>query len=95
MHPGELYSTHFIAQNLTGRALVAQAVPSIAPGTAARHFRKTECFCFTPQAFKPHEERELTVALHRRRRRFPADIETLSLAYTFYDRPRNRRIRRS
>jgi len=86
VHPGELYVTHFHAQNLTGRALVAQAVPSIAPGIAARHFRKTECFCFTQQAFEPHESRELKVAFMVAPD-LPADLDTLTLSYTFFTAP--------
>jgi cytochrome c oxidase assembly protein subunit 11 len=86
VHPGELYVTHFHAQNLTGRALVAQAVPSIAPGTAARYFRKTECFCFTQQAFDPHESRELKVAFMVAPD-LPADVDTLALSYTFFTAP--------
>lgn len=86
VHPGELYVTHFHARNLTGRALVAQAVPSIAPGTAARHFRKTECFCFTQQAFEPHETRSLKVAFMVAPD-LPTDVDTLSLSYTFFTAP--------
>src|SRR4029077_7296879 len=83
VHPGELNVTHFRAENLTGRALVAQAVPSIAPGLAARHFRKTECFCFTQQAFEPHESRELKVAFMVASD-LPEQIDTLTLSYTFF-----------
>ena len=69
-------------------ALVAQAVPSIAPGTAARYFRKTECFCFTQQAFEPHESRELKVAFMVAPD-LPADIDTLTLSYTFFTAPQS------
>jgi cytochrome c oxidase assembly protein subunit 11 len=84
IHPGQLYTADFIAKNLTGRDTVAQAVPSMAPTKVAPYFHKTECFCFTPQSFKRGEERALPV-------RFvvdpaiPADIDRITLAYTFYD----------
>jgi cytochrome c oxidase assembly protein subunit 11 len=84
VHPGQLYTADFIAKNLTGRDTTAQAVPAIAPTKAAPYFHKTECFCFTPQAFKQGEERALPV-------RFvidpaiPAYVDRLTLAYTFYD----------
>jgi cytochrome c oxidase assembly protein subunit 11 len=84
IHPGQLYTADFIAKNLTGRDTVAQAIPSMAPTKVAPFFHKTECFCFTPQAFKLGEERALPV-------RFvvdpaiPADIDRITLAYTFYD----------
>ena len=86
VHPGELYVTHFRARNLTARELVAQAVPSVAPGVAARYFRKTECFCFTKQEFAPHESRELKVAF-RVEPELPEDVDTLTLSYTFFTAP--------
>ena len=84
IHPGQLYSANFLAHNLTGRSIVAQAVPNIEPGKAAAYFHKTECFCFTPQSFKVNEERALPV-------RFivdpalPSYVDRITLAYTFYD----------
>jgi cytochrome c oxidase assembly protein subunit 11 len=84
VHPGQLYTADFIAKNLMGRDTSAQAVPAISPTRVAAYFHKTECFCFVPQAFKTNEERALPV-------RFvidpdiPADIDRLTLAYTFYD----------
>ena len=83
VHPGELYVTHFRARNLTGRELVAQAVPSVAPGAAARYFRKTESFCFTTQQFAPHEDRELKVAFMVEPE-LPEYVDTLTLSYTFF-----------
>jgi cytochrome c oxidase assembly protein subunit 11 len=83
LHPGELYVAHYRARNLTGSPLVAQAVPSVAPGAAAAHLRKSECFCFTEQSFEPHEERDLTVAFTVSPE-LPAHVDRMSLAYTFY-----------
>ena len=84
VHPGELYLTHFYAHNLTGHGTVAQAVPDISPSKAAAFFRKTECFCFSPQHFSVNQERVMPV-------RFfvdpalPKYIDRLTLTYTFYD----------
>jgi cytochrome c oxidase assembly protein subunit 11 len=84
IHPGKLYDTRFYAKNLTAAASVAQAVPSISPGEAAKYFHKTECFCFSPQAFAVGEGRELPV-------RFivdpslPANMDRITLAYAFFD----------
>jgi cytochrome c oxidase assembly protein subunit 11 len=83
VHPGQLYETHFRARNLTGATLVAQAVPSVAPGPAARYFNKAECFCFTSQEFAPHEERELKLAFIVASE-LPAHVDTLSLSYTYF-----------
>jgi cytochrome c oxidase assembly protein subunit 11 len=84
VHPGQLYTAHFYARNLTGRDTVAQAVPNIAPSEVAAYFHKTECFCFAPQHFRLNEARALPV-------RFiidpalPEHIDMITLAYTFYD----------
>jgi cytochrome c oxidase assembly protein subunit 11 len=84
IHPGRLYKTEFFAHNLTGHATTAQAVPNIAPGQAAGYFRKTECFCFTPQKFAVGEQRPMVV-------RFvvdpaiPHSVDRITLSYTFYD----------
>ncbi|MBS0376205.1 MAG: cytochrome c oxidase assembly protein [Proteobacteria bacterium] len=86
VHPGKLYEATFHAKNLTGTAVVAQAVPSIAPSSVARYFKKTECFCFRPQSFAAGEGREMPV-------RFivdpelPADVDRITLAYSFFDLP--------
>ena len=84
IHPGRLYATAFFAHNLTGRETLAQAVPNIAPGQAAGYFRKTECFCVTPQHFAVNEQRPMAV-------RFvvdpaiPRSVDRITLSYTFYD----------
>ncbi|HET7812355.1 MAG TPA: cytochrome c oxidase assembly protein [Steroidobacteraceae bacterium] len=84
VHPGRLYQTDFFAHNLTGRDTMAQAVPNISPGKAAGYFRKTECFCFTPQKFRVDEARPMAV-------RFvvdpaiPRSVDRITLSYTFYD----------
>jgi cytochrome c oxidase assembly protein subunit 11 len=84
VHPGQLYTARFYAHNLSGRDTVAQAVPNIAPSEVAAYFHKTECFCFSPQHFALNEGRDMPV-------RFiidpslPQHIDTITLAYTFYD----------
>ena len=83
VHPGEFYRTSFIAQNLTGAPVVGQAVPSVTPGPAAPHFQKIECFCFSRQAFKPHESKDMPVVF-RLDPSTPSDISTVTLSYTFF-----------
>lgn len=86
VHPGKLYSTTYYAKNRSGGAVVGQAVPAIAPSSAARYFQKTECFCFTPQHFATDEGREMPV-------RFivdpdlPADVDRVTLSYSLFDTP--------
>jgi cytochrome c oxidase assembly protein subunit 11 len=83
VHPGRLYEANFLAENRTGRESWAQAVPDVAPSSATAWFRKTECFCFTPQHFAVDESRSMPV-------RFfvdpalPKHVERITLAYTFY-----------
>ena len=83
VHPGQLYETHFRARNLTGSPLVAQAVPSVAPGPAARYFNKAECFCFTSQEFAPHEELTLKLSFMVATA-LPEHVDTVSLSYTYF-----------
>ncbi|HEX7238229.1 MAG TPA: cytochrome c oxidase assembly protein [Gammaproteobacteria bacterium] len=83
VHPGQMYETHFRARNLTGSPRKAQAVPSVAPGAAARYFNKAECFCFTSQEFQPNEELTLKLAFMVAAD-LPAHIDTLSLSYTYF-----------
>lgn len=84
VHPGKVYSTSFYALNKTGKQMVGQAVPSVAPHEAAVHFSKTECFCFTSQVFEAGEARDMPL-------RFVIDprlserVNTVSLSYTFFD----------
>jgi cytochrome c oxidase assembly protein subunit 11 len=91
VHPGQLYEATFRAKNLVAQAVTAQAVPSIAPNTATQYFRKTDCFCFTPQQFAANEERELKV-------RFfvdpalPRTTDRVTLAYAMYTVPDSTRI---
>lgn len=86
IHPGELYDATFYARNLTDRSLTGQAVPSVAPGVAAKYFRKTECFCFISQEFAAEEARNMPL-------RFivdpdlPEHIDRLTLSYTFFVSP--------
>jgi len=83
LQPGRLYEARFRIRSLSTVPVVAQAVPSVAPITTARYLQKTECFCFTPQAFAAAEEREFTV-------RFiidpalPAQVDRMTLAYSMY-----------
>lgn len=83
VRPGEMYDTTYFARNLTDREITGQAVPSIAPGQAARYFQKTECFCFTSQLFTAQEGRDMPI-------RFVVDpdipdyIDRVTLSYTFF-----------
>jgi cytochrome c oxidase assembly protein subunit 11 len=83
VHPGEITEVKYFASNRTGETVAGQAIPSLAPGVAAKYFNKTECFCFTRQTLGPNEGKEMPL-------RFvvdpelPEEVRTVSLSYTFY-----------
>ncbi|HTT02359.1 MAG TPA: cytochrome c oxidase assembly protein [Steroidobacteraceae bacterium] len=84
VHPGKLYEAQFFAHNLLGHDTIAQAVPNIAPSKAVAYFRKTECFCFSPQHFAIGEEKVMPVRFYVDPG-LPGYIDRIALAYTFYD----------
>lgn len=84
VHPGKIYTTHYIARNLRPESTVGQAVPSVMPAIAALHFSKTECFCFSRQVFAAGEERNMPVSFMVSPE-LPKNVSTLTLSYTFFD----------
>ena len=85
VHPGKVYRTSFYAQNRTDRIMVGQAILSVTPGTAAQHFKKTECFCFTEQQFAAGEGRDMPV-MFMVDPELPDDVQVVTLSYTFFDK---------
>lgn len=83
VHPGEVTEVHYYARNLADAQVAGHAVPSVAPGQAAKYFNKTECFCFTRQTLEAGEYKEMPL-------RFvvdpalPEGVRTVSLSYTFF-----------
>jgi len=84
VHPGQQTVVHYRVVNNTGRKVVAQAVPSYAPTEAAPFFKKLQCFCFDQQTFAPGEAREMQVVFVVEPG-LPAEIQRISLSYTFFD----------
>lgn len=84
VHPGERKLVHFYAKNLASGDIVAQAVPSVAPGLGAKYFHKIECFCFHQQHLAPGQEVEMPL-LFFLDTALPDDIQTLTLSYTLYN----------
>jgi cytochrome c oxidase assembly protein subunit 11 len=83
VHPGKPYHANYTAKNLLDQDAISQSVPSVAPLKAAGHFNKTECFCFTEQAFKANEQRTmpLTFIIDPD---IPRDVDTVTLSYTLF-----------
>ena len=84
VHPGEFTTVNFIAENMLDQDVIGQAVPAVTPGKAARYVKKTECFCFNQQPFKAREKKIMPVRLMLERE-LPADLNTVTLSYTFFD----------
>jgi cytochrome c oxidase assembly protein subunit 11 len=84
VHPGEFITVNFEAENMLDKDVVGQAVPAVTPGKAARHVKKTECFCFNQQPFKAREKKIMPVRLMLDPD-LPKDLKTVTLSYTFFD----------
>ncbi len=84
VHPGEMKLVNFYAENLSGKDIVARAVPSISPGHGAGYFKKTQCFCFDEMSLAAGQKEEMPVVFHLTED-FPKDIRTVTLAYKAFD----------
>ena len=89
VHPGELTQVVYEVENASEHAITGQAVPSYGPKQAAEYFRKLDCFCFTKQAFAPHEKRRMPVVFVVDPA-LPKDVTTITLSYTFFEVEGNR-----
>lgn len=83
VHPGKLYETSYTARNRSDGAVVAQAVPSVAPGQASLYFNKTECFCFTEQMLEAGETRRMPVRFYVDTN-LPRRVDMVTLSYIIY-----------
>ena len=81
---GELNQTAYRVRSRANVTTLAQAVPSIAPGEAARYMRKLECFCFEQQELMPGGEMDMGVSFFIDED-LPADISQLTLSYTMFN----------
>ena len=84
VHPGEIARLSFYAENKTNHRMTVQAIPSVTPGIAAKYLKKTECFCFTQQTLNGHEAMEMPLLFHLDTD-LPANVSTITLAYTLFD----------
>ncbi|WP_133127666.1 cytochrome c oxidase assembly protein [Legionella nagasakiensis] len=84
IHPGEIAKLSFYAENKTSHTMTVQAIPSVTPGIAAKYLKKTECFCFTQQTLNGHEAMDMPLLFHIDTD-LPANVKTITLAYTLFD----------
>ena len=86
VHPGQLVHVEYEIANVRSASVTGQAVPSYGPALAGRFFRKLDCFCFTQQTLAAGETRRMPVSFVVDPA-LPADINTITLSYTFFEVP--------
>lgn len=84
VHPGEITLTSYMAKNNGADSTLGVAVPSVTPELAALYFKKIECFCFKQQILKSGESKKMPVLFYVRPD-LPADVNTVTLNYAFYN----------
>lgn len=84
VHPGEKAHLAYFAKNNSGHRMTVQAIPSVAPGGAAKYLHKTECFCFKQQTFDQGEARDMPLVFHVDND-LPKEVKTITLSYTLFD----------
>ncbi|MBO9497943.1 MAG: cytochrome c oxidase assembly protein [Novosphingobium sp.] len=85
---GERYMAYFIARNNSDQPVTGQASYNIEPEQTALYFNKIQCFCFTRQTLKPHEEVRMPVTFYVDPKMLDdensKDVEQITLSYTFH-----------
>ena len=84
VHPGQLVQVEYEVSNVRSAVVTGQAVVSYGPALAGRFVRKLECFCFSQQTLAAGETRRMPVSFVVDAT-LPADINTLTLSYTFFE----------
>ena len=78
----------FDATNLSDHAITGAASYNIEPESAARYFTKVQCFCFTKQTLKAHEQVRMPVTFYVDPKLLSdpdaRDVTQITLSYTFH-----------
>ncbi len=78
----------FTATNTSGRPVTGTATFNVTPSQAGKYFTKIQCFCFTQQTLGPGETARMPVIFYVDPKILSdpdaADVETITLSYTFY-----------
>jgi cytochrome c oxidase assembly protein subunit 11 len=85
---GEVLTVNYTVTNLAARDTLGQAAYNVTPPTTGAYFQKINCFCFTEQAMKAGETREMPVVFYID----PAlakdaeqdGLNTITLSYTYF-----------
>ena len=84
VRPGEQNMAYFLARNTSNESITGQAIPSVVPGKAAKHFKKVECFCFSRQTLKPGETKKMPVRFVVQKG-LDKRVDAVVLSYTFFN----------
>jgi cytochrome c oxidase assembly protein subunit 11 len=85
---GEPRLAFYHARNLADEPIVGTAVFNVAPFKIGGYFTKIDCFCFEQQTLEPGEEAIMPVSFfvdpEMIKDNNTADVEYITLSYTFY-----------
>lgn len=84
IRPGEIGRTAYYATNNSKKTMTAQAIPSIAPSIASKHFRKVQCFCFSSQKLGPKQHAAFDLHYYLDPK-LPKEVKRVTLSYTLFD----------
>jgi len=86
---GQQALTHYVARNLSDRAITGRAVYNVLPLTAGAYFVKVECFCFKEQTIAANARVEMPVSFYVDPSimddRDMDGVKTITLSYTFFE----------
>jgi cytochrome c oxidase assembly protein subunit 11 len=88
---GQVVTVNYRVINEAARPISASAAYNVAPLTVGAYFNKINCFCFTEQHLKAGETRDMAVVFYvdpsLAKDPDGADLNTITLSYTFYKQP--------
>ena len=84
VHPGEVTTVEYFAENLTDYEMTSQSVPSVSPLGGAEYLKKMECFCFQKQVIAVGETKNMPLRFYVDKS-IPKNMTKLTLNYTIFD----------
>jgi len=84
LHPGQVQTVNFFAENLMNRTVISQTIFSVSPFEAAKYIKKAECFSFSPQVLAAGQSAELPSVFFIDKD-LPAEIKRITISYSVLD----------